>query len=426
MALKKDAKRRGPKKGGPRKSKPPVKMDAATKAEMQRLMETECLRKPVAKRVATGEITLEQVKMSHPGEYAISYRAKNLLAENKDMTRARAFWLAEDPRRIEEMRRKQIRTFATKTGLSEDLARDIATGKTNLAALAKDDPRWAFIWGRAKTRIKAFKMAGKSVDPMDAIRWARADYGLPFGEDEDMDAVQARTEEVHSQYPFLKKRHARRMARFELTLEGLADVSPANCGWAVRANELWQKYPGHHRKFIRLMAMMGLDDNDAASFIEKTESAREMHRSLASSGRNYYFRLYQGERDSQLTPDDNPFAWVLNGEEKSTKLPKLQALFFCPSDARGAVFGLARKDHEVAELNLGPAMKPSERMDVETIQAQIDRSAESGKSLAVTLRNGLVFTGEVMWHSPFELQLKLKNDAWLIILYHAVHSITVA
>jgi sRNA-binding regulator protein Hfq len=401
-------------------------MDAATKTEMQRLMETECLRKPVAKRVATGEITLDQVKMSHPGEYAISYRAKNLLAENADMTRARAFWLAEDPRRIEEMRRKQIRTFATKTGLSEEMAKDIATGKTNLAALAKQDPRWAFIWSRAKTRIKAFKVAEIPLDPMDAIRWARADYGLPFGDDEDQTAIQAKTEEVHATYPFLKKRHARRMARFDLTLAGLADVSPANCGWAVRANELWQAYPGHHRKFIRLMAMMGLDDTDAASFIEKTESAREMHRNLASSGRKYYFRLYQGERDSELTPDDNPFAWVLKGEEKNSKLPKLQALFFCPSEARGAVFGLATKDHEVAELKLGPAMKPSERMEVETIQEHLDRSKERQKSLSVTLRNGLVFTGDVSWHSPFELQLKLKNDSWLIILYHAVHTMDLA
>ena len=110
----------GAKTGGPRKGpggapagRPKHRITRLTpeqKEDMQRLMESECIRKDAALRIAVGEMTLDQFKLRNPAEYAVSFRAKTLMEQNPDMSRARAFWLAEDPKRIEEMRQKQIRT----------------------------------------------------------------------------------------------------------------------------------------------------------------------------------------------------------------------------------------------------------------------------------------------------------------------------
>lgn len=418
---------RKPGPGGPKaRRQAPPKLDPEAKAEMKRLMEQECLRKPIARRIASGEMSLEQFKMRYPQEYARSYRAKNLLEQNPGMTRARAFWLAEDADRIQSMREKQIRTFATHTGLSLEQSRAIATGQSSLPALAKEDERWSFIWDRARAHMKRSKEKGRPTNPMEAIRWARGDFGLPFEDDEDEDKIETIGQELHERYPFMKKRHTRRMARFDLDLDGLARVAPANCGWGPRALELHQQFPGHHRKFIRLMAMMDLNDADAADFIEKTAPARAKYAELANSGRRYYFRLYEGDFEAGLIQDDNPFSWRLaDAEPERSKQSKLQVLFLCPADAKDAIFGLARRDKELTEQKLGPAFEAEDRLDQDQILEQIERSNSSGRELALTLRNGMTFHGTAQWHSPFEVMLRLQNNAWMMILFHSIHKIEV-
>jgi hypothetical protein len=420
-----------PGKGGQRgkvkavKRHVPVKLDPATKAEMHRLMEDECLRKPAARKIAAGEMTLDEFKLRHPAEYAISYRAKNLIDQHSGMTRARAFWLAEEPKRIEEMREKQIRTFATQTGLTYELSKAIAAGDMSLGSLANEDGRWAFIWARARARIKDAKAAGKNVNPMDAIRWARGDSGLALADDEDQEAFDRRAVELHEEFPFLKKRHAKRMARFGLDIEALASVSPANCGWAPRALELSKQYPGHHRKFIRLMAMMGLNDTEAADFLERTNPARVKYRELAESDRRYHFRLYDGERTGKLISDDNPFAWRLKDDDgaEEIKLSKLHVLLLCPADAKGAIYGLAKRDDAITEQKLGAAFKAEDRLELDVINREVERAKRPDREANITLRSGMVFRGKIEWNSPFELQMRLSNNAWILILYHAIRSI---
>ncbi len=412
--------------GGGKKKRPrAVKLDAEAKVEMKRLMEVECLRKPMARRIAAGEMSFAEFKMRYPAEFARSYRAKNLLQQNPEMTRARAFWLAEDSKRIEAMREKQIRTFATHTGLSMELSKAIATGEKSLGSLAGEDNRWAFIWDRAKGRIKAAAGNGIKLSPMQAIRWARGDFGLPFGADEDPDAIEAKGQELHDKYPFMKKRHTRRMARFELDLDGLAKVAPANCGWGPRALEIWERFPGHHRKFVRLMGMMDLGDEDVAEFIEKTAPARDRYRDLAQSERHYHFRLYDGKFDAQFVHDDNPFSWRLKEArpDERTKQSKLQVLFFCPAEANGAVYGLAAKDDEVAERTLDAAHDATDRLDQQVIIEAVERAQEAERELRITLRNGTIFEGVPTWSSPFEVQLRLKNNAWVMILFHGIYHI---
>lgn len=416
-------KRGNPGKGGGRR-KAPVKLDAEGKAKMQELMERECMRKAMARRIAAGEMTYAEFTLRYPAEYAISYRAKNLLEQNPGMTRARAFWLAEDPKRIEAMRKKQIRTFATYTGLSYELSRDIATGQLSLNRLAEQDERWAFIWTRAKRRIGVVKAQGRSLSPIEAIRWARGDYGLPFAPDEDEDQIEEQGNVLHEKYPFMKKRHTRRMARFDLDLDGLATVAPANCGWGPRALELWERYPDQHRKFIRLMAMMGLDDAEVEAFISKTEPARERYQSFAESERVHYFHLYGGDLSARFLPDNNPFAWSLHStDDQSVKQSKLQVLFFCPNDARDAVFSQSVQDDAVVQKSLGAALAAADRLDIEVINEQLEKADSTDRDIAITLRNGMRFTGKAEWHSPFEVQLRLRNNAWLMILYHSIYNI---
>ena len=424
----------GPRKGGagPRKSARPkhrvTRLTPEQKAHMQTMMDDECIRKDAALRIAAGEMTLDQFKLRHPAEYAVSFRAKTLMEQNPEMSRARAFWLAEDPKRIEEMRQKQIRTFATYTGLTQDQSKAIATGKMSLGQLAREDPRWAFIWDRAKGRIKTLKELGKTISPIEAIRWARGDYGLPFEQDEDEEEIEVRGLALHAQYPFMKKRHTRRMARFNLDLNGLSVVSPANCGWGPRAQELSEAFEGHHRKFIRLMAMMDMSDEEAVDFIARTEPSRQMYRDLAEGGKSFYFRLYHAEKNASFVADNNPFAWSLvdSESEESTKQSKLHVLFFCPAVAKGAVFGMAKKDKELVGQELGAALVANDRLDIEVITETVERAREGDKSLRVTLRNGMIFAGHVEWDSPFEVKLRLKNDAWMVILFHSIYQIQAA
>lgn len=411
-------------KGGKSKRPIPARLDPEAKAEMKRLMETECLRKPMARRIASGELTLQEFKLRHPQEYARSYRAKNLLEQNPGMTRARAFWLAEDPQRIQAMREKQIRTFATHTGLSLELSQAIATGAQSLPGLAKEDQRWAFIWDRARARMKVLKQKGLTVSPMEAIRWARGDFGLPFDEGESEEDIEAKGQELHDLYPFMKKRHTRRMARFDLDLDGLAKVAPANCGWGPRANELHLKFPGHHRKFIRLMAMMELDDPAAERFIEQTAPAREKYAELAASGRRYFFQLYDGEFTAALIRDDNPFSWRLtDSTPERTKQSKLQVLYLCPSDARHAIVQLAERDETLISQRLGPAFEAEDRLDQDFVVEHLDRAKSGDKEILLTLRSGIGFRGHVEWYSPFETMIRLKNNAWVMVLFHAIHRI---
>lgn len=402
----------------------PVRLDDEAKAKMKQLMEVECVRKPFARRIAAGEMTLEQFKMRFPEEYARSYRAKNLLEQNPEMTRARAFWLAEDNSRLEAMKDKQIRTFATHTGLSQELSRQIATGQMSLGQLAKTDKRWAFIWDRARARMAALKEGGFPVSPMEAIRWARGDFGLPFGPSETEEEIEAKGAELHEKYPFMKKRHTRRMARFELDLDGLAQVAPANCGWGVRAMELWERYPGHHRKFIRLMAMMGLDDDQVTQFIERTEPARNKYRELAAAERRYHFHRYGDALEGQLLEDDNPFSWQLLGEDGSIeKQSKLQVLFLCPADAIVAIQKLAGHDHDVAQQSLDAAFKVGERLEQQLIIDKLEFIQKGDKTARFTLRNGMVFEGKPDWFSPFEVQIRLSNNAWVMILFHGIYAL---
>jgi sRNA-binding regulator protein Hfq len=421
----------GPPRGGGAPRKPvkraaPPKLEPEAKAEMKRLMDEECLRKPIARRIAAGEMTLEQFKMRYPQEYARSYRAKNLLEQNPGMTRARAFWLSEDANRVQSMREKQIRTFATQTGLSLEQSQAIAAGDSSLPGLAKQDERWSFIWDRARGYMKRCKEAGRTVSPMEAIRWARGDFGLDFAPEEDPDAIERLGQELHDRYPFMKKRHTRRMARFDLDLDGLACVAPANCGWGPRALALYTRFPGHHRKFIRLMAMMNLDDQQAADFIQKTAPAREKYAELASSGRRYYFRLYDGDFEARLIKDDNPFSWRLtDADPDRPKQSKLQVLFLCPAEARGAIFGLAKRDEDLALKKLGPAFNAEDRLDQDHILEHLDRARANQKNVSISLRNGLIFEGNAEWYSPFEVMLRLQNNAWMMILFHSIHKVEV-
>jgi hypothetical protein len=402
----------------------PPKLDNDAKALMLMLMETECVRKPFARRIAAGEMTLDQFKLRFPEEYARSYRARTLLEQNPEMTRARAFWLAEDSSRLGAMRAKQIRTFATHTGLSHEISAKIAEGETSLGELAKSDPRWAFIWDRARQRMKSAKEQGTTLSPMEAIRWGRGDFGLPFGPDEDEAKIEARGTQLHNDHPFMKKRHTRRMARFDLDLEGLARVAPANCGWGIRAAELWKKNDGHHRKFVRLMAMMNLNDYQVAEFITRTEPAREKYRALGEAERNYHFHCYGGALEAQLLVDDNPFSWQLKDEEgEVTKQSKLQVLFLCPADAKSAIENLAGHDHDVAKQSLDVAFKVDERLDQGALIEKLERIQAAGKVGRFTLRNGMVFEGTPDWVSPFETQVRLSNNAWIMILFHGIYAL---
>ena len=420
-----NSKNRGRKRGTPQRRPAPVKLDDVAKEKMQTLMNSECLRKAFAKRIAAGEMTYAEFTLRYPSEYAISYRAKNLLTENPGMTRARAFWLAEDPKRIEAMRSKQIRTFATYTGLSYELSRDIATGQLSLSQLAEHDERWAFIWGRARQRIKALKDKGRSVTPIEAIRWARGDFGLPFDDDEHEFDIEARGDVIHTMYPFMKKRHTRRMARFNLDLEGLAIVAPANCGWGPRALDLWQRYPAQHRKFIRLMAMMNLSDDEVDGFIARTNPARDRYAEYANSKRRHYFRLYKGERCASFLIDTNPFAWTLRDIDcdEIIKQSKLQVLFFCPDDAKGAIFGQSKRDDDIVEKNLNAALAAKDRIDIGIINEQLENASKKNRQINIKLRNGMTFIGSPEWYSPFEVMLRLRNDAWIMILFHAIYNI---
>jgi hypothetical protein len=404
----------------------PVRLDDEAKEVMKQLMEVECVRKPFARRIAAGEMTLEQFKMRFPEEYARSYRAKNLLEQNSDMTRARAFWLAEDNTRLEAMKDKQIRTFATHTGLSQELSRQIATGQMSLGQLAKTDKRWEFIWARARTRMASLKESGHPVSPMEAIRWARGDFGLPFGPAESEDEIERIGSELHEKYPFMKKRHTRRMARFELDLQGLAQVAPANCGWGVRALELWERYPGQHRKFIRLMAMMGLDDDKVEKFIEQTDPARAKYRELAGANRRYRFHRYGDAAEGILQEDDNPFSWQLADEDGTmSKQSKLQVLFLCPADAYVAIQKLAGHDNDVAKQSLDAAFKVGERLEQQLILDKLEHLQKSDKTARFTLRNGMVFEGKPDWYSPFEVQVRMSNNAWVMILFHGIYALDV-
>ncbi len=407
-----------------RKTRPP-RLDAEAKVEMKRLMETECLRKPMARRIASGEMSFDEFKMRFPSEFARSFRAKTLLEQNPEMTRARAFWLAEDRTRIDAMREKQIRTFATHTGLSLEISRAIASGENSLPKLATQDERWAFIWERAKGRIKAAAARGHKLTPMTAIRWARGDFGLPFEPDEDTEEIERLGQELHKKYPFMKKRHTRRMARFDLDLDALARVAPANCGWGPRTLEIWTKHPKHHRKFVRLMGMMNLNDQQVDDFIAKTASARARYADLAESGRHHHFKLYDGHFEAQFVQDDNPFSWRLQNARPTerSKQSKLQVLFFCPADAATAIFSLASQDPAVKERALNAAHDATDRLEQQLIIETIERAQSANRQLRVTLRDGSSFVGEAAWFSPFELQLKLKNNAWLMILFHAIYHI---
>jgi hypothetical protein len=260
---------------------------------------------------------------------------------------------------------------------------------------------------------------------MTAIRWARGDFGLPFAPDESPDEIEALGQDLHKEYPFMKKRHTRRMARFKLDLDGLAQVAPANCGWGPRAQEIWSRFTGHHRKFVRLMGMMDLSDEQVEAFIAKTAPARDTYRSLAESERHYFFRLYDGAYEAQFVSDDNPFSWRIKNArpDERSKQSKLQVLFFCPADAKEAILGLSSANTEVTQRDLNAAHDAAERLEQHVIIEKIERAIANERPLRVTLRNGSVFDGTPSWSSPFEVKVKLKNNAWLMILFHGIYQL---
>ncbi|MCB9662567.1 MAG: hypothetical protein H6732_00490 [Alphaproteobacteria bacterium] len=93
---------------------------------------------------------------------------------------------------------------------------------------------------------------------------------------------------------------------------------------------------------------------------------------------------------------------------------------YLPDDAK-RVKKAMQKDKELGEAPRRPAERPQDRYTCS--DRRLFNTLDRAQPVAVTLLEGEVITGRVVWFSRFELGLEVKGGAVVVIFRHALHAL---
>lgn len=131
------------------------------------------------------------------------------------------------------------------------------------------------------------------------------------------------------------------------------------------------------------------------------------------------FVTYEGFKDVKIKKI-HPYSYDLDDD---SQIDKIQILLAFPKSRMGHLRKYIKRRADIAERKLQAILKRSER-------SQIDTTADVGDTIEVIMRDGLFFTGIVIWNSRYTIVLRVggtkEEGGKVILLYkHGLHEFRV-
>ena len=138
-----------------------------------------------------------------------------------------------------------------------------------------------------------------------------------------------------------------------------------------------------------------------------------------AEGDTVRFVTYDGFKDVQIKKI-HPYSYDLDDD---SQIDKIQILLAFPKSRMEHLKNHIKRRADIAEYKLQAILKKSER-------PQIDTTAEVGDTLEIVMRDGLAFTGIVIWNSHYNVVLRVggrkAEGGKVILLYkHGIHAFSV-
>ena len=142
-------------------------------------------------------------------------------------------------------------------------------------------------------------------------------------------------------------------------------------------------------------------------------------KAFIAEGDTVRFVTYDGFKDAKIKKI-HPYSYDLDDD---SQIDKIQILLAFPKSRMEHLKNHIKRRADIAKHKLQAILKRSER-------PQIDTAAEVGDTIEVILRDGLSFTGIVIWNSRYNVVLRVggtkEEGGKVILLYkHGLHEFSV-
>ncbi|MBM3462727.1 MAG: hypothetical protein FJX76_11555 [Armatimonadetes bacterium] len=138
------------------------------------------------------------------------------------------------------------------------------------------------------------------------------------------------------------------------------------------------------------------------------------------------FRMYEDQKSDGIIISILPYHfWVervgANGETEREKLEKLRVLYCLKIDNEAEVDAVVTRDAKVTSLEIQPQREKEGRYQVPL--DVIQKAADEGRPIQVTLNEGSVFRGTIDWHSTYFIKMKVAPNASIVVFNHSLHEV---
>lgn len=144
------------------------------------------------------------------------------------------------------------------------------------------------------------------------------------------------------------------------------------------------------------------------------------------NGTSMRFEMYEGQSADGKIISILPYHFWLEfsnaaSETEREKIEKLRCLFCYKHENGRDVVAARTVDEAVVELKIPPVREKEGRYEVPLDVVQ--KAADDGATVRVTLNDGSVFQGTVDWHSNYFIKLKVAANASVVVFNHAIHDL---
>ena len=142
-------------------------------------------------------------------------------------------------------------------------------------------------------------------------------------------------------------------------------------------------------------------------------------KAFSAEGDTVRFVTYNGFKDVKIKKI-HPYSYDLDDD---SQIDKIQILLAFPKSRMAPLKNHIKRRADIANEKLQAILKRSQR-------PQIDTTAAVGDTIEVLMRNGLVFTGIVVWNSRYNVVLRVggtkAEGGKVVLLYkHGIHAFSV-
>lgn len=173
---------------------------------------------------------------------------------------------------------------------------------------------------------------------------------------------------------------------------------------------------------------LGHADLERVLFRQRYETHRDTHRDdsildvHAESGAPLTLDLHGGRRIHVIVESVSTYGFTVREEgQEPEEIHKLQALAAWSPDDWKRVRKVLKTDKERAAEPKGPIEKPQDRYPCS--DKRLFRYCDSGATVVMTLLEGMLITGQITRVGRYEIGLRIKGDADVVVFRHALDNL---